>query len=141
MPARRSPLNLNVFCSQTILHLPNSPPKEYIVDTVSRDGIHKVTAVWLMGVKPGYGGSFTQYSAVLVSGGERGVPELTQYTRELLACVGVVNGPATTKLLLTVTGPRLLSCAPCVHGGLGVRDQIARQALGYSQVGGWVQAG
>ncbi len=62
-----------------------------------------------------------------------GVPEMLTYIRRVLDALGVRNGPATCKLILTATGPCLLSARPCVHGGNGVRDAVAMRCLGYSQ--------
>lgn len=104
---------------------------EYIVDTVSHSGVHRVTNVWSI-VKGAYnGGNFVcDYNELLPYDGAG--TGLLDYTCEVLDVLGMRFGPAHTELIVTRDGPTLIETAARMHGaGFPI---YSRECVGYSQV-------
>lgn len=102
--------------------------KEYVIDTVSRFGVHKVTAVWEYDKRPCNGSGFVYFGMRLVSGTEPypisllysplycfSCPGGTQhgrvlmhYMKKVLDALNIVNSPGHGEVIMTSTGPCLV---------------------------------
>lgn len=89
---------------------------EYIVNTVSRDGVHRISDIWRMHTLSANG------VAELAAGAEllpRRGPEqesLVEHTFRVLDALGIAHGPAHTELKLTPDGARLVETGARVCG-------------------------
>ena len=105
---------------------------EYVVDHVSRDGMHKTTMVWVYQKGPANGAGFVCF-------GQECIPEcperqeLIAYTRSCLEALHITNGPTHTEVMMTETGPCLVEINSRCHGAGGGLD-----ALGTSN--GWLHS-
>ena len=80
--------------------------KEFAIDVVSKDGEHKVAAIWEYDKRPANGASFV-YFATKIYDGEH-TPELCGYVRSSLDALGIRWGLTHNEVILTVNGPRLV---------------------------------
>jgi len=72
--------------------------KEYAIDSVSRDGVHKVVAVWFEDFRPA-NGIFDQYFGFkLLDPTEEFTKTLIDYAEKSLDAIGLVNGAANTEV-------------------------------------------
>jgi len=94
---------------------------EYIVDTVSRDGHRKTTAIWEYNRPPAVErGDFVAYDAMtlLPNGGER-QQALQSYTFKVLDALSIDFGPAQCELMWVDEEPVLVEAAARLSGGIG----------------------
>jgi biotin carboxylase len=94
---------------------------EYIVDTVSRDGHRKTTAIWEYNRPPAVEtGDFIAYDAMtlLPNGGER-QQALQSYTFKVLDALSIDFGPAQCELMWVDEEPVLVEAAARLSGGIG----------------------
>ncbi len=109
--------------------------KEYVVDQVSRDGIHKTMMVWVYDKRPANNSAFVYFGMVPVDPNSMEAKILIPYARGVLDVLGVQNGPSHAEVILTPTGPCLVEMNVRAHGGDGNWRSLARGLTGgYSQV-------
>ena len=88
--------------------------KEYIVNTMSRNGMHKVTTMWSYErVQTASGGSV--YDKIeTVNALEAGHTELIEYVYKTLDAIGIVDGPVHGEYMIDKNGPVLIevNCRP-----------------------------
>lgn len=72
---------------------------EYIVDHVSRDGVHKTAMVWLYDKRPANGSAFVYYGCIPVDPNTPEARILISYTRKVLDAIGIKNGPTHGEFL------------------------------------------
>lgn len=108
--------------------------KEYVVDTVSRFGHHKVCAIWEYDKRPCNGAAFVYYGMRLLSGNSKVAQQLTHYMKSVLDALNIVNSPGHGEVILTKTGPCLVEVGARPHGGEGIWTDMVDKCLGYSQV-------
>lgn len=92
---------------------------EYMVNTISADGRHRVAEVWrsaktLVGSAPVY--DYTE----LVTADQPGVGPVIDYVRSVLDALDIRWGPAHTEVIVTTDGPRLVETAPRLQGTLDI---------------------
>ncbi|HEY9473603.1 MAG TPA: ATP-grasp domain-containing protein [Mycobacteriales bacterium] len=111
---------------------------EYIVNTVSRDGLHRVCEIWKSS-------RFSVNGVVDLSGASHLVPrhgpvqdELAAYSARALDALGVRHGPAHVELKMTPQGPCLIELGARLSGG--DLPYYAGQALGAGQIEWMVDA-
>lgn len=68
--------------------------KEYVVDHVSRDGIHKTMMVWVYDKRPANGAAFVYYGCSAVPSDSPEAKILIPYVRGVLDALGLKNGPS-----------------------------------------------
>eukprot|EP00808_Paulinella_micropora_P019776 g44843.t1 len=112
--------------------------KEYVVDCVSREGLHKCVAVWEYEKKKANGGDFVCFGNRTKFGDWPRTQELAKYTFKVLDALGIQNGPAHAEVMFTPQGPRLIEVGARCHGGEGNWVPLARKVWGYTQVDGVV---
>ena len=115
--------------------------KEYVVDTVSRDGEHKTTAVWVYDKRPA-NGSFCVYFGLLpIDTMSVEAKYLIAYNNSVLDALGMKNGPSHGEVIMTPSGPCLVEMNCRAHGGDGNWRLLSRALNGgYSQVEACVDA-
>jgi biotin carboxylase len=115
--------------------------KEYVVDQVSRDGVHKTTMVWVYDKRPTNGSAFVYFGCVPVDPESPEARILIPYTRGVLDALGVKNGPSHGEVMMTADGPCLVEMNCRAHGGDGNWRPLCRALTGgYSQVEASVDA-
>jgi len=109
--------------------------KEYVVDHVSRDGIHKTVMVWVYDKRPVNGSAFVYFGCVPVDPQSQEARLLIPYVRKTLDAMGVKNGPSHGEVMMTPDGPCLVEMNCRAHGGDGNWRPLCRALTGgYSQV-------
>jgi len=81
---------------------------EWIVDTVSRDGEHKVVALWRYRKGERNGAPFVNLMDEVVGGGDHAAAAVADYACAALEALGWRWGPAHTEVMMTDDGPRLI---------------------------------
>lgn len=123
-------LNSSVLCQEFLRG------KEYIVDHVSRDGVHKTAMVWLYDKRPANGSAFVYYGINPVDPTTPEARILIAYTRRVLDAIGIKNGPTHGEVIMTNDGPCLVEINCRANGGDGSWIPLARALTGgTSQVG------
>jgi len=108
---------------------------EFVVGSVSRDGVHKVVALWEYD-KRAANGQFNVYFGTYFRRPTGPVPDaLLAYARSVLDALQIVNGPGHMEVKMTSTGPCLVEVGSRCHGGEGTWQPVALECVGYSQVG------
>ena len=127
--------NTEVLCQEFL------KGKEYVIDSASRDGEHKTTAVWVYDKRPA-NGSFCVYFGVLpIDTGSVEAKYLISYTNSVLDALGMKNGPSHAEVIMTPSGPCLVEMNCRAHGGDGNWRLLSRALNGgYSQVEACVDA-
>ena len=113
---------------------------EYIVDHVSRDGVHKTTMVWVYDRRPANGAGFVCFGQQCVLPDSPVAQQLIAYTRGCLDALRITNGATHTEVMMTETGPCLVEVNSRCHGAAGSWMPLARAMAGYTQVDACVDA-
>jgi biotin carboxylase len=115
--------------------------KEYVVDSVSVEGVHKTVAIWEYDKRPTNGAQFVYYGMRLYesSDGSR-EQKLVEYMHGVLESLQVKNGPSHGEVMWTSTGPCLIEVGSRPHGGEGTFVTLADGCIGYNQLGVMVDA-
>ena len=108
---------------------------EYVVDHVSRDGVHKTMMVWVYDKRPTNGGDFVYYGMVPVDSQSREAQIFIKYTRDVLDALKLHNGPSHGEVMM---GPDNVPCLVEMncrsHGWDGAWVPLAKKLTGgYSQ--------
>jgi len=113
---------------------------EYIVDHVSRDGVHKTTLVWVYDRRPANGSDFVCFGQQCVLADEPVAQQLIAYTRAVLDALNITNSATHTEVMMTPTGPCLVEVNSRCHGAAGSWMPLAQAMTGYTQVSACVDA-
>ncbi|KAL7527362.1 hypothetical protein ACHAXR_001915, partial [Thalassiosira sp. AJA248-18] len=109
--------------------------KEYVVDHVSRDGVHKTVMVWLYDKRPTNGSQFVYFGMLPIDPQSEEAKVLIPYVRGVLDALGMAHGPSHGEAIMTKDGPCLVEMNCRAHGGDGNWTPLARALTGgYSQV-------
>ncbi|MGW2746066.1 ATP-grasp domain-containing protein [Streptomyces sp. NPDC001450] len=111
---------------------------EYVVDTVSRDGRHRVTDIWkyskmsVPGIRDRIaGGHLIAHDAPVRR-------QLTEYAQQVLDALGIRHGPAHLEVIVTADGPCLVEVGARMAGAN--TPYYAELGAGESQIGWTVEA-
>merc|ERR1712151_727379 len=108
--------------------------KEYVVDHVSRSGVHKTVMVWVYDKRPTNGGDFVYYGMIPVDSASDEAKVLISYTRAVLDALKLDNGPTHGEIMMTEDGPCLVEMNCRSHGWDGSWVPLARALTGgYAQ--------
>jgi len=108
---------------------------EYVVDHVSRDGVHKNVMIWVYDKRKANGGDFVYFGMKPVDATTDLAKILINYTRRTLDVLEITNGPSHSEIMMTPEGPCLVEVNCRAHGGDGSWSPLARALTGgYSQV-------
>jgi len=115
--------------------------KEYVIDTVSRDGEHKTVAIWCYDKRAANGAAFVYFGMIPQDSDSLESKLLMNYTHKVLDALGMKNGPGHCEVILTAGGPCLVEMNCRAQGGDGTWTPLARARTGgYSQVEATVDA-
>ncbi len=103
---------------------------EYVIDSVSRDGIHKITALWEYDKREANGASFVYFGMRLRTGENEREKKLIEYAYRVLDAVGIMNGPGHMEVKFTSTGPCLVEVGSRCHGGEGTWQIVVQECTG-----------
>ena len=107
---------------------------EYIIDTVSLDGNHKVAAVWKYDKRKYKESNFVYYGQVPVNTNEEYYEEMLNYVFNVLDILNIKNGAGHSEIILTLRGPYLVETGARCQGSEGTFMELANIIWGYNQV-------
>jgi len=108
--------------------------KEYVVDCVSRDGVHKVLMIWVYDKRPTNGAAFVYYGMIPVDAKSQEAKILIDYTLGVLKALKLDNGPTHGEVMMTMDGPCMVEMNCRSHGWDGAWVPLARKLTGgYAQ--------
>lgn len=109
--------------------------KEYVVDHVSRDGVHKTMMVYVYDKRPANGSAFVYFGQIPIASDSPEAKILIPYCRGVLDALEYKNGPSHGEIMMTEDGPCLVEMNCRAHGGDGNWRPLCRALTGgYSQV-------
>lgn len=109
--------------------------KEYVIDHVSRDGVHKCVMVWVYDKRPTNGAAFVYYGMIPVPADSEIAKQLIKYTQGVLDALKLNNGPTHGEVMMTSDGPCLVEMNCRSHGWDGAWVPLAKKLTGgYAQV-------
>ncbi len=73
--------------------------REYVLDTCSRNGLHKMAGCWLYDKRPVNGGCFVYHGMTAVDGSSVIGRALMEYGKHVLDALGIVNGPGHAEIM------------------------------------------
>ncbi|WP_231394673.1 ATP-grasp domain-containing protein [Micromonospora sp. CNB394] len=128
----------NVFaeCNETVVAQEYLVGTEYAVNTVSANGLHRVTDIWQY-AKMTVNGVVDRHAGVFSTPVDD-VPEVVRYAGGVLDALGVRHGPAHLEIMVTSDGPCLVEAGIRLCGGGAA--YYATLAGGESQLEWTVQA-
>ncbi|CAM9387791.1 unnamed protein product, partial [Phaeothamnion confervicola] len=107
---------------------------EYVIDSVSHNGVHKVCAIWEYDKRSVNGANFVYFGMKLNSAAGKRETEIIDYAMQVLDAIGVKHGPGHMEVKYTPTGPCLVEVGSRCHGGEGTWKPIAQECVGYNQI-------
>jgi hypothetical protein len=99
--------------------------KEYVVDHVSLNGVHKTMMVWVYDKRERNGSAFVYFGCVPVEADSPEAKLIIPYIRKTLDVLGVRNGPSHGEVIITETGPCLVEMNCRANGGDGAWQPLA----------------
>jgi biotin carboxylase len=105
---------------------------EYVVNMVSLDGQQLVTEVVRYQKQRTKNGGILYDIDELISPDSAVYSILVDYTRAVVRCLGIRNGPSHAEVMLTEDGPKLVEIAARTDGIL--RPGVSRQTTGLGQI-------
>jgi len=122
-------MNTEVLCQEFLRG------KEYVVDCVSRNGVHKVAMVWVYDKRPTNGSEFVYFGLLPVDPMSEEAKMLIPYNFGVLDALGMAHGPSHGEIIITKDGPCLVEMNCRAHGADGNWAPLARALTGgYCQV-------
>lgn len=106
--------------------------QEYVVNMVSLDGRQLVTEVVRYQKQRAPGGGILYDIDELVGPDSAVYAALVDYTRAVVRCLGIRNGPSHAEVMFTAHGPKLVEIAARTDGIL--RAEVSRQTTGLGQI-------
>jgi len=114
---------------------------EYVVDTVSRSGVHKCVAIWKYDKRMFNGSGVVYFGMRLMPiEAEPELPAMVEYVFGVLEALGIRNGAIHSEVKLEERGPVLIEANCRLHGGEGTWAPMAEACLGYSAVSAMLDA-
>ncbi|MFI9504524.1 ATP-grasp domain-containing protein [Nocardia sp. NPDC052566] len=108
--------NLMLRTNEAVLAQEYLVGDEYIVNSVSRDGIHRFTDAWISHKVTVRDNRRIYDYEDLLSPADRRFSEILHYVSGVLDALGIANGPAHTELICTTDGPVLLETGARISG-------------------------
>jgi biotin carboxylase len=108
--------------------------QEYVLDLVSRDGEHKVAAVWAYDRRAVNGAGFVCFGQRLLTADEPHVRDLIAYQKKVITALGIRNGPTHGEVKWFQGEPVLVEVGARCHGAEGMWQKISKAVYGYDQV-------
>ena len=109
--------------------------KEYVVDHVSKDGVHKTVMTWVYDKRPANGAQFVYHGVIPVDSQSKEAQMMIPYVRQVLDSLGVKNGASHGEVIITEDGPCLVEMNCRCHGGDGHWSKLCTKLCGgYTQI-------
>ena len=108
--------------------------QEYVVDTVSRDGVHKVVALWAYDRRPANGAHFVNHGQKLLTADEPMCREMIDYQKKVLDALGIRHGPTHGEVKWCRGEPVLVEVGARCHGVEGSWQPVVQAAYGFDQI-------
>mmetsp|Transcript_11395 Transcript_11395/g.35088 ORF Transcript_11395/g.35088 Transcript_11395/m.35088 type:complete len:516 (-) Transcript_11395:71-1618(-) len=110
---------------------------EYVVDSVSVEGVHKCVAIWRYDKRPCNGAGFVYFAMELFQsdGGDR-EEALVDYVHQVLDALGCRHGPSHAEVMWLDGDdePCLVEVGCRPHGGEGTFVDMVQPIMGHSQL-------
>jgi len=113
---------------------------EYVIDSVSRDGVHKVTAIWEYDKRSVNDANFVYFGMALRPASGAVEQQLIAYSDSVLDALGIVNGPGHMEVKMCADGPCLVEVGSRCHGGEGTWRVVTEECIGHDQIGATLDA-
>ncbi len=107
--------------------------KEYVIDQVSRDGIHKTMMVWVYDKRPANNSAFVYFGMVPVDPTSMEARILIPYARGVLDALGVKNGPSHAEVSFSLSFTRFRSFSTLMFTFVNEKLRILSK-LGHSHL-------
>jgi len=115
--------------------------QEFVVDTVSSDGVHKAVANWMYDKRSVNGASFVYFCTELVQDNQNDMMhEIQEYALLVLEALGVKNGPCHIEIMYHKTRGPLLIEANCGRWHCQDYTSICDKAYSCNQASSTVDA-
>lgn len=114
--------------------------KEYVVDHVSWDGVHKTVAIWVYNKGMVNNNPCMECEMSPVDSDSDVAAALVSYTRHVLDALGFRYGPSHGEIMMTPDGPRLVEMNCRCHGSCAGWLPLAKARAGYTQVSATIDA-
>jgi biotin carboxylase len=112
--------------------------KEFVIDKVSVDGVHKLAAIWQYDKRVVNGASFVYFGMKLVSSHSAKAQAMVAYSSQVLNALGIMQGPSHMEVMWIEDGgegfPCLVEVGSRCHGGEGTWLNVAHECVGFTQV-------
>ncbi|MEV6328814.1 ATP-grasp domain-containing protein [Streptomyces sp. NPDC051909] len=108
--------NLMLRANEAVLAQEYLDGDEYIINSVSRDGTHWFTDVWISRKAMVDDRRKIYDFEDLLAPDDTRLDRILPYVSDVLDALGIVNGPAHTELILTASGPVLLETGARISG-------------------------
>ena len=92
--------------------------QEYVIDTVSRDGEHKVVAIWAYDRRAANGAQFVCFGQRLLTMSDEHCAEIVAYQLKVLDALGIKHGPTHGEVKWHQGEPVLIEVGARCHGKL-----------------------
>ena len=111
--------------------------QEYVIDMVSRDGEHKLVAIWEYDRRVSNAASFVLFGQrlMIMSDHPEIYHQLYEYQKKVLTALGIRNGPSHGEVKWFKGEPVLVEVGSRCHGIEGAWMPVADHVLHYNQVG------
>ncbi|MGW7518207.1 ATP-grasp domain-containing protein [Streptomyces sp. NPDC054796] len=106
--------------------------EEHYVNTVSRNGVHRIVEIWHYFKRPVPGGRSINDYEILLPPDDPEARQIGDYALAVLDALEIRNGAAHTEVMLTKDGPVLIECGARLGGGQ-MPDVLSR-CIGTDQV-------
>ena len=108
--------------------------KEYVIDKVSKDGVHKLVAIWEYDKRSINNANFVYFGMRLYPSNNSKAQEMIAYADKVLDALGINQGPSHMEVMYCSDGPCLVEVGSRCHGGEGTWLPIVHECIGYSVV-------
>jgi len=107
---------------------------EYVVDTVSKNGVHQCVALWEYDRRPTNGAGFVLHGQKLLTVKEPRMQQIVDYHYTVLDALNINNSPGHGEIKWFNNEPVLVEVGSRCHGAEGMWMPIADEVYGYNQV-------
>eukprot|EP01038_Epipyxis_sp_PR26KG_P016285 gene16285-22182_t len=108
--------------------------QEYVVDIVSKDGVHKVVALWAYDRRAANGAGFVCFGQRPLLITDPNCMEIVEYQKKVITALGIMNGPTHGEVKWFNNEPVLVEVGARCHGAEGAWQVIVKKVYGYDQV-------
>jgi hypothetical protein len=106
---------------------------EYVIDAVSRDGEHKIVAIWEYDRRAVNGAPFVCFGQKLMTIDEDRAQELVAYQKRVLTALNIINGASHGEVKWFKNEPLLIEVGARCHGAEGCWVNVENKVYKYNQ--------